>query len=138
MKSNESKLIQKKQTELSWFRRRTKNLFYSYFGFGILWLLNCFTIMTSHWAGDAWPNSQTPFWIEWRYGSLSLWNVLTEALFWNSQWMNGAGRFYPIHWIESRLILSYLRAHWEYNHYQTAILAFAGLLFPYAVYVFTK
>lgn len=138
MKSNKSKLIQKKQTELSWFRRRTKHLFYSYFGFGILWLLNCFTIMKSHWAGDDWPNSQTPFWIGWRYGSLSLWNVLTEALFWNSQWMNGAGRFYPIHWIESRLIFSYLREHWEYKLYQTALLAFAGLLLSYVVYVLSK
>ena len=94
--------------------------------------------MKSHWAGDDWPNSQTPYWIEWRYGSLSLWNVLTEGLFWNSQWMNGAGRFYPIHWIESRFIFSYLREHWEYKLYQTASLALAGLLFSYVIYVLSK
>jgi hypothetical protein len=94
--------------------------------------------MKSHWAGDDWPNGQTPYWIQWRYGSLSLWNVLTEALFWNSQWMNGAGRFYPIHWIESRFIFSYLREHWEYKLYQTASLALAGLLFCYVVYVLSK
>jgi hypothetical protein len=138
MKSNKSKLIQNKQIDSSWFGLRSKNLFYAYFGFGILWLLNCLTIMKSHWAGDDWPNSQTPYWIQWRYGSLSIWNVLTEALFWNSQWMNGAGRFYPIHWIESRFIFSYLREHWEYKFYQTASLALAGFLFSYVVYVLSK
>jgi hypothetical protein len=138
MKSNKSKLIRNRQIDLSWFASRSKNLTYTYIGFGILWLLNCLTIMKSHWAGDDWPNSQTPYWIQWRYGSLSIWNVLTEALFWNSQWMNGAGRFYPIHWIESRFIFSYLREHWEYKLYQTTCLALAGFLFAYVVYVLSK
>jgi len=138
MKSNKSKLIQNKQIDSSWFGLRSKNLFYAYFGFGILWLLNCLTIMKSHWAGDDWPNSQTPYWIQWRYGSLSIWNVLTEALFWNGQWMNGAGRFYPIHWIESRFIFSYLQEHWEYKLYQTTSLALAGFLFAYVVYLLSK
>ncbi len=138
MKNNKSKLIQNRKEDSSWFGLSNKNLFYTYCGFGILWLLNCFTVMKSHWAGDDWPNSQTPYWIQWRYGSLSLWNVLREALFWNSQWMDGAGRFYPIHWIESRFIFSYLREHWEYKLYQTASLALAGLLFSYVVYILSK
>ena len=138
MKSNKSQLTRNRHSDSSWFGVRSKNLFYAYFGFGILWLLNCLTIMKSHWAGDDWPNGQTPYWIQWRYGSLSIWNILTEALFWNSQWMNGAGRFYPIHWIESRFIFSYLQEHWEYKLYQTASLALAGFLFSYVIYVLSK
>ena len=102
------------------------------------WLLNCAAVLNSYWSGDDWPNSQTPYWIMWRFGSVSKTYVLEEALFWNNQWMNGAGRFYPIHWIESRFIFSYLTGLWQYKFLQSLALFIAGMLFTYIVYLFSK
>lgn len=106
----------------------------SYLGFSAIWVLNCLTIMRSYWSGDDWPNSQTPYWIQWRYGEITNWNIWTEAMFWNHQWMYGAGRFYPIHWIESRFVFSYFRELWQYKTYQTVTLVLAGLIFILVVY----
>jgi hypothetical protein len=66
----------------------------AYIGFTVIWALNISTIYRSYWAGDDWPNSQTPYWIEWRFGELNNSNIWSEAMFWNDQWMRGAGRFY--------------------------------------------
>ena len=89
-----------------------------YIGLGTIWVINVSSIFRSSWAGDDWPISQTPFWIQWRYGALTIWNIWTEAMFWNDQWMKGAGRFYPLTWIESRFVFSYLIELWQYKTYQ--------------------
>ena len=109
-----------------------------YAGFGIILVINVSTIFRSSWAGDDWPNSQTPYWIQWRYGALTNWNIWTEAMFWNDQWMKGAGRFYPLTWIESRFAFSYLRELWQYKIYQVALLVIAGLLLTYVSYILSK
>lgn len=98
-----------------------------------LWFFSMSPILNSSWAGDDWPNSQTPYWLEWRYGSSSIANTLREALYWNHAWMFGQGRFYLMHWIESRITFVYLREILEYKFFQYFILCFCGLLFVYLV-----
>ena len=117
---------------------KMSNVKRAYAGFGIIWAINVSTIFRSSWAGDDWPNSQTPYWIQWRYGALTNWNIWTEAMFWNNQWMKGAGRFYPLHWIESRFAFSYLRELWQYKIYQVTLLVIAGLLLTYVSYILSK
>lgn len=109
-----------------------------YIGFGAIWTINLSTIFRSSWAGDDWPISQTPYWIQWRYGALTNWNIWTEAMFWNDQWMTGAGRFYPLTWIESRFVFSYLTELWQYKLYQVGMLFFAGLLMVVVCFLFTR
>ena len=99
----------------------------------ISWCLSASPILKSSWAGDDWPNSQTPYWLAWRYGSASFANTIHEALYWNRAWMLGQGRFYPIHWLESRIEFVYLREIWQYKIYQYSILILAGLLFCYLI-----
>ena len=110
----------------------------AYTGFGIIWAINVSTIFRSSWAGDDWPISQTPYWIQWRYGALTNWNIWTEAMFWNDQWMKGAGRFYPLTWIESRFAFSYLRELWQYKLYQVGMLFVVGLLLVVICYLFSR
>jgi len=110
----------------------------AYVGFTIIWAFNISTIYRSYWAGDDWPNSQTPYWIEWRFGELNNSNIWSEAMFWNDQWMRGAGRFYPFSWIESRFIFSYFQELWQYKTYQFTLLFIAGILFVYVCYLLSK
>jgi hypothetical protein len=109
-----------------------------YIGLGAIWIINASTIFRSSWAGDDWPISQTPYWIQWRYGALTNWNIWTEAMFWNDQWMKGAGRFYPLTWVESRFVFSYFRELWQYKTYQVAMLIIAGLLLVLVCYLFSR
>lgn len=109
-----------------------------YLGFSALWAINVSTIFRSSWAGDDWPISQTPYWIQWRYGALTNWNIWTEAMFWNDQWMKGAGRFYPLTWIESRFVFSYLTELWQYKFYQVLMLFIAGLLLVAICFLFSR
>ena len=119
-------------------RLRVERILHAYLGFTLIWAINVSTIFRSSWAGDDWPISQTPYWIQWRYGGLSIWNVWTEALFWNDQWMKGAGRFYPLTWIESRFAFSYLRELWQYKLYQVVMLFAAGILITIICFLFTR
>jgi hypothetical protein len=116
----------------------TQKLFKIYLGFGAVWAINLSTIFRSSWAGDDWPISQTPYWIQWRYGALTNWNIWTEAMFWNDQWMTGAGRFYPLTWIESRFVFSYLTELWQYKLYQVGMLFIAGLLMIVVCFLFSR
>lgn len=59
-------------------------------------------------------------------------------MFWNQQWMEGAGRFYPVHWIESRFIFSYLQDINAYKTLQFVVLFLAGVLFAYIGYLFSN
>ena len=110
----------------------------AYLGFVTIWAINVSTIFRSSWAGDDWPISQTPYWIRWRYGAVTNWNIWTEAMFWNDQWMEGAGRFYPLTWIESRFVFSYLTELWQYKLYQIFMLFIAGLFLTLICYLFTR
>ena len=95
----------------------------------LIWLFTCWTVMGSSWNGDDWPNSQTPYWVLWRYGELNPGSIMHEALYWNEQWMRGQGRFYIFQWIESRFIFSYLRELWQYKLFETFILFLCGMIF---------
>ena len=110
----------------------------AYIGLGTIWVINVSSIFRSSWAGDDWPISQTPYWIQWRYGALTNWNIWTEAMFWNDQWMKGAGRFYPLTWIESRFVFSYFLELWQYKTYQIIMLILAGILLVVVCYLFSK
>ena len=110
----------------------------AYLGFSSIWAISVSTIFRSSWAGDDWPISQTPYWIQWRYGALTNWNIWTEAMFWNDQWMKGAGRFYPLTWIESRFVFSYFRELWQYKFYQVLMLFIAGLLLVTICFLFSR
>lgn len=103
----------------------------------LVWLSSCANIFRSGWNGDDWPNSQTPYWVLWRYGELSPSSVLHEALYWNDQWMQGQGRFYLLQWVESRFIFSYLREQWQYKSVQMLVVAITGFLFAYIIYRLT-
>jgi hypothetical protein len=130
---NKSKFMQELMLRL-----RVEKLLHAYLGFTVIWAINVSTIFRSSWAGDDWPISQTPYWIQWRYGALTNWNIWTEALFWNDQWMRGAGRFYPLTWIESRFVFSYLRELWQYKLYQVVMLFVAGILLTVICFLFTR
>lgn len=72
-------------------------------------------LLRSSWSGDDWPNSQTPYWIEWRYGTLTPNTILNEAFYWNREWVNGTGRFFPLAFIESRFFFSYFQNSFSYK-----------------------
>jgi len=101
----------------------------------ILWGYTSSKVFSSSWAGDDWPNSQTPYWVKWRFGELSVKSVWNEAMYWNNEWMNGQGRFYPLQWIESRFAFSYLRELWQYKLLETSVLLISGLLLAYLIFL---
>ena len=138
--SSQMGISQKKSSSLKVFASsiRMSKVKSAYAGFGVIWAINISTIFRSSWAGDDWPISQTPYWIQWRYGALTNWNIWTEAMFWNDQWMRGAGRFYPLTWIESRFAFSYLLELWQYKLYQVGMLFIAGLLLVVICYLFSR
>lgn len=103
-----------------------------------LWMISASPILRSSWSGDDWPNSQTPYWLSWRYGSADFFNTIQEALYWNRAWMFGQGRFYPFSWIESRIQFVYLRDLGDYKLFQFSTLVVCGLLFAYLVYVLSR
>lgn len=103
-----------------------------------LWFFSMSPILSSSWAGDDWPNSQTPYWLEWRYGAANFRNTLQEALYWNHAWMFGQGRFYLIHWIESRFTFVFFKSMLSYKVFQFLILCICGLLFVYLVRILSN
>ncbi|HEY3293534.1 MAG TPA: hypothetical protein VGJ85_07920 [Candidatus Nanopelagicaceae bacterium] len=111
-----------------------KNLRLLYLFAGTMLVVTVSNVMRTSWAGDDWPNSQTPYWVKWRYGSLTPSHIWYEAQYWNNQWMQGQGRFYVVQWIESRFVFSYFRSLWQYKLVETGALLLAGLLFAYLLY----
>lgn len=109
-----------------------------YLSVGILFAITVSNVMRTSWAGDDWPNSQTPYWVKWRYGSLSPSHIWYEAQYWNNQWMQGQGRFYAVQWIESRFVFSYFRSLWQYKLIESGALLLAGLLFAYLLYKLSR
>lgn len=109
-----------------------------YFIFTLPWVILCFRAFKSYWSGDDWPNSQAPYWILWRFGELNFGRVLEEALYWNREWMEGQGRFYPLHFIESRFAFSYLRELSDYKLLASTVLFLSGISFVFLVFRLTK
>ena len=95
----------------------------------LLWAIAVSPILRTSWAGDDWPNSQAPYWIEWRKGSLNFILVIQDALYWSRAWALGQGRFYPLSYIEGRLQFSYLQQLWQYKLCQYLLLVLCGVLF---------
>jgi len=95
----------------------------------LLWAIAVSPILRTSWAGDDWPNSQAPYWIEWRKGSLNFILVIQDALYWSRAWALGQGRFYPVSYIEGRLQFSYLQQLWQYKLCQYLLLVLCGILF---------
>jgi hypothetical protein len=57
-------------------------------------------------VGDDWPNSNTPSYIVWRYGQLSLTTFWNEISYWTAAWANGQGRFFPIAVIQTQSVFT--------------------------------
>ena len=101
-------------------------------------IFSLFPFFRSSWSGDDWPNSQTPYWIMWQFGTQSFSRVIHEALYWNSQWVHGNGRFYPLAFIESRLFFCYFRTQLEYKILQIILLEFSVILAAYWIWKISK
>ena len=104
----------------------------------ILWAIAASPILRSSWAGDDWPNSQSPYWIEWRKGSLNFILVIQDALYWTRAWALGQGRFYPFAHIETWLQFGYLKQLWQYKLYQYLLLVLCGILFAILILKLSK
>lgn len=115
-----------------------KNLRFLYLFAGSIFAITVSSVMKSSWSGDDWPNSQTPYWLKWRYGSISPMNIWYEAQYWNNQWMQGQGRFYLVSWVESRFAFSYFRSLWEYKLLEATVLFTAGALFVLLIYKLSR
>lgn len=104
----------------------------------ILWAIAISPILRSSWAGDDWPNSQAPYWIEWRKGSLNFVLIIQEALYWSRAWALGQGRFYPLAYIEGRLQFGYLQQLWQYKLCQYLLLVLCGIIFAILILRLSK
>lgn len=128
---------------MTMFRRisetpRWTNLYFLYGCTSLIWAASVSNVLRSSWSGDDWPNSQTPYWILWRFGKITPTFVWTEAMHQNQQWMEGVGRFYPLAHIEGRFAFSYFRTLWEYKLLQGGVLFVAGILFALLVYLISR
>jgi hypothetical protein len=131
---------------LSWYPKQSKlvsrvlssSLVRIYLCVVFLWGFTSSKVLNSTWAGDDWPNSQTPYWVKWRFGEISISNIWNEAMYWNKEWMNGQGRFYPLQWIESRFVFSYFRELWQYKFFEMLVLLISGLLLAYLIFLISE
>ena len=114
------------------------NYFKTYFFASLLTAFGLIPVLRSSWLGDDWPISQTPYWIQWRYGDVDFYKILQEALYWNDQWMRGAGRFYPLTWIESRFTFAYLTEMQEYKIFQYSLLLVVAFLLTFYTFRMTN
>ena len=114
------------------------NFFKAYLLAGSIAACGLIPVLRSSWLGDDWPISQTPYWIQWRYGELDFQKILQEALYWNDQWMRGAGRFYPLTWVESRFTFAYLTGMQEYKIFQYSLLLMVAFLLTFYTFRITR
>ena len=110
----------------------------SFYFIGLYLLIANLSIFNSGYSGDDWPNSQTPYWIQWRYDELNIINIFKEALYWTNEWMVGQGRFYPFAWIESRFAFSYFKSPLAYNSYKFFMLVMCEFVFVILIYLLTR
>jgi hypothetical protein len=114
------------------------NFFKAYLLAGFIAACGLIPVLRSSWLGDDWPISQTPYWIRWRYGEIDFQKILQEALYWNDQWMRGAGRFYPLTWVESRFTFAYLTGMQEYKIFQYSLLLMVVFLLTFYTFRITR
>lgn len=114
------------------------NFFKAYLFAGLIAACGLIPVLRSSWLGDDWPISQTPYWIQWRYGELDFQKILQEALYWNDQWMRGPGRFYPLTWVESRFTFAYLTGMQEYKIFQYSLLLMVTFLLTFYTFRITR
>jgi hypothetical protein len=73
-------------------------------------------------VGDDWPNSNTPSYIAWRYGKITLTTLWNEMSYWIAAWANGQGRFFPMAVIQTQLVFTFFRT-------QASVRIFYALVF---------
>jgi len=94
--------------------------------------------LESHWWGDDWPNSQTPYWNEWRYGESSLSRVFESAQVVIAGWIRDQGRFYPVATLEYMLLFNYFPDLKIYKFVQFIVTLLAFLCAMWFVYLISK
>ena len=95
---------------------------FGYFGLSLTSLIFAVRpVWLSTYAGDDWPNSQTPDLNRWRFGEKNLINLWSEIAFWNEQWFRGQGRIYSVQFIENRLIFYIFEDPHLYKIFQFSI-----------------
>jgi hypothetical protein len=60
-------------------------------------------------VGDDWPNANTPSYIIWRYGKITLTTLWNEMSYWIAAWANGQGRFFPMAVIQNQITFTLFR-----------------------------
>ena len=73
-------------------------------------------------VGDDWPNSNSPSYIAWRYGKVTLTTLWNEMSYWIAAWANGQGRFFPVAVIQTQLTFIFFRT-------QTSVRLFYAVVF---------
>lgn len=95
-------------------------------------------ILDSHWWGDDWPNSQTPYWNEWRYGESSLSRVFESAQVVIEGWIRDQGRFYPVATLEYMLLFNYFSDLKTYKLVQFIVILLTFLCAMWFAYLISR
>jgi len=79
-------------------------------------------------VGDDWPNSNTPSYIAWRYGKITLTTLWNEMSYWIAAWANGQGRFFPMAVIQTQLVFTFFRTQTSVRFFYAAVFIIFALL----------
>ena len=79
-------------------------------------------------VGDDWPNSNTPSYIAWRYGKITLTTLWNEMSYWIAAWANGQGRFFPMAVIQTQLVFTFFQTQTSVRVFYDAVLITFALL----------
>jgi len=95
-------------------------------------------ILSSHWSGDDWPNSQAPYWNTFRYGENSLDRTISSVLNSIEGWMYGQGRFFPLASLEGTFLFNYFSDLESYKRIQFGMLFLVLIVAIWFVYVLCR
>jgi hypothetical protein len=95
-------------------------------------------VLSSHWWGDDWPNSQSPYWNVYRYGENSLDRIISSALNAIEGWMYGQGRFFPLAGLEGTLLFNYFSDLESYKQIQFGLMLLVLIVAVWFVYVLSR
>jgi len=79
-------------------------------------------------VGDDWPNSNTPSYIAWRYGKITLTTLWNEMSYWIAAWANGQGRFFPMAVIQTQLVFTFFRTQTSVRIFYAAVFIIFALI----------
>jgi hypothetical protein len=79
-------------------------------------------------VGDDWPNSNSPSYILWRYGKLTLTTFWNEISYWTSAWANGQGRFFPVAVAQTQLVFTFFKTQSEVRVFYSIVFIFFCIL----------